>query len=103
MVARLCESWLPVIGFPTSESGEGMTGFKGVVTMPIHYRMNDALSEAHLMACTQKKADIAALLLKAMELEAATYGKVTDDKRGGVSLLEVAQERQAGLAEPVAG
>lgn len=71
--------------------------------MPIHYRMNDALSEAHLMAVTQKKADIAALLLQALELEAATYGKpMTEDKRGGVNLVEVAHERQAMLrAEPV--
>ena len=71
--------------------------------MPLYYRMNDALSEAHLMAVTQKKADIAALLLQALELEAATYGKpVKEDKRGGVNLLEVAHERQAMLrAEPV--
>lgn len=41
----------------------------------MHYRMIDALAEAHLMACTQKKGDIAQILLQAIEVEMEKYGR----------------------------
>ena len=60
----------------------------------LYYRMIDALTEAHLMACTQKKADIASLLLSAIEIEWGKYGDQQEEKREGVDLLELAQTRQ---------
>lgn len=60
----------------------------------IYYRMIDALAEAHLMACTQKKGDIASLLLTALEIEWDKYGRQQSEKREGVDLLELAQIRQ---------
>ena len=60
----------------------------------MYYRMIDALAEAHLMACTQKKEDIAELLLSAIEIEWEKYGKRQQEKREGIDMLELAQTRQ---------
>jgi len=60
----------------------------------IYYRMIDALAEAHLMACTQKKEDIATLLLPAIEIAWEKYGKQQEERREGIDMLELAQIRQ---------
>lgn len=64
--------------------------------MSMHFRMIDALAEAHLMACTQKKSDVAELLLKAIELESDKYGAQHPERRSG-NMLDIARERQAGV------
>ncbi|RED51275.1 hypothetical protein [Aestuariispira insulae] len=60
----------------------------------MYYRMIDALAEAHLMACSQKKEDIASLLLSAIEIEWEKYGRRQNEKREGIDMLELAQTRQ---------
>ena len=61
--------------------------------MPMHFRLADTLCEAHSMACTQKKADIAEIILHALEMESKAYGASQQQKRNGKSLLSVAQAR----------
>lgn len=64
----------------------------------MHYRMIDALAEAHLMACTQKKGDIAQILLQAIEVEMEKYGRQRKERRANVDMLEIAKARQDKLA-----
>lgn len=64
----------------------------------MHYRMIDALAEAHLMACTQKKGDIAQILLQAIEVEMEKYGSQRKERRANVDMLEIAKARQDKLA-----
>ncbi|WP_259781925.1 hypothetical protein [Aestuariispira ectoiniformans] len=64
----------------------------------MHYRMIDALAEAHLMACTQKKGDIAQILLQAIEVEMEKYGRQRRERRANVDMLEIAKARQDKLA-----
>ncbi len=65
--------------------------------MPMHFRMADTLCEAHLMACTQKEADIAEILLQALEVESEIYGASNEKRQGGNSLLTTAQSRHHQL------
>lgn len=64
----------------------------------MHYRMIDALAEAHLMACTQKKGDIAQILLQAIEVEMEKYGSQRKERRANVDMLEIAKARQDKMA-----
>lgn len=65
--------------------------------MATHIRMIDSLSEAHFMAVTQGKRDIAKLLLHAIELEQDKYTQLgKEEKRHqSINLLAVAKEREA--------
>lgn len=67
--------------------------------MAAHFRMIDNLSEAHLMAVTQGKHDIAKLLLRAIEIEQDKYTQLTADekRRLSMNMLAVAKERQATI------
>ena len=65
--------------------------------MATHIRMIDSLSEAHFMAVSQGKRDIATLLLRAIELEQDKYthqGK-EEKRHQSINLLAVAKEREA--------
>ncbi len=67
--------------------------------MPMHFRMSDALCEAHLMACTQKKDDIAEILLQALEVESEVYGGNKKQRHSELSLLGLAQTRHQKLED----
>ncbi len=68
--------------------------------MAINVRIIDSLSEAHLMAVSQGKKDIAKLLLKAIEIEQDKYGAAAKSKNRrspSTNMLAVAKQRQAAV------
>lgn len=58
--------------------------------MSEHRRLSDKLVDAHTIACTEGKADVAELLLRALEGELTELGKFDGEHRRSMEMQEEA-------------
>ena len=61
--------------------------------MTIHRRLSDKLVDAHVMACEEKRQDIAEFLLRALELELEILGGYEGEEHRSNELKEKASVR----------
>lgn len=70
---------------------------RGVIIVDKHRRLSDKILLAHEQACGEGKADVATLLLQALELDLSSIGGKNAEHRESTELLEAAFERHEAI------